>query len=251
MKLKAIALLTCLVAAANSHAALTSTLNTDGSLTLKSAESTSPVKVKYNVDKDSPFIKSNKTYDFQIYRVESKDKLVNTTGVYDNNSPLLKIDGDLVSTSRVLGSPVASMSIQRETPYIKSSSTTVIKADSLAKTKVSGKSVENPNGAKLFSTKADEDVTVSTIVPGSIKSGLDFSAFETGKDIYHIDLSAVRLNEIKDFSTGGEHIGLPSTTSWSSSQKLYIPVGKTARINSPTYNVDGKDYQDVYLISAN
>lgn len=249
MKLKAVALLICLVAAANSNAALTSTLNNDGTLTLKSAESTS--LVKYNVDKDSPFTKSNKTYDFQIYRVESKDKLVNTTGVYDNNSPLLKIDGDLVSTSRVLGNPIANISIQRETPYIKSSSTRVIKAGSLAKTKVSGKSVENPNSAKLFSSKADEDVTVSTIVPGSIKSGLDFSAFEIGKDIYHIDLSAVRLNKIKDFSTGGEHIGLPSTTSWSSSQKLYIPAGKTARINSPTYNVDGKDYQDVYLISAN
>lgn len=221
MKLKATVLLTGMIFSAFSHAVVVNE-NKDGTI-MVSDSSPSGAKVQYVIDKNSPFIKEPTTYNLKAYAVEATKSLVSTTGVYDNNSPLLDVKGKLLVSSSVVGKPVGNISSTTEKPYMKSVNTEV--KDSL-------------HSSSILNIDA-------------VKTGFDLTAFPINKDIYFVNIAQSNLEEIKKFETDGNYIELPQVNNWKTlSNNIYIPSGKTARIESSVYSVDGKEYKNVYLLSA-
>lgn len=220
MKLKASILLSSIILSATASAAVI-TDNKDGTVMIKD-EVPSGVKVEYVLDKNSPFAKEPTTYDLKAYAVEATKSLVSTTGVYDNRSPLLDVKGKLLVSSSVVGKPVGRISSTTEKPYIKSVKTEV--KDSLS--------------------------TSSTLNIDAVRTGFDLTAFQMKKNIYSVSIFQFNLEEIEDFEVDGNYVQLPKIKKWKTISDIYIPSGKTARIESSIYSIDGKEYKNVYLLSA-
>lgn len=225
-KLRVVALIAGIICASQVNAEIYSHAEKDGSLTITrlmpSSHDSKSQTTEYKIDKNSSFLKNPTIYDLKVYRVEANDSAITTTGVYSNGSPLLKVDGKFITKASVVGTPIANISINNNVAYVKSVTTDV----------------------------KDQWRSTSKILAGNVKSGFNLTIFETGKNVYNIDLSQVNLDSLLNFKTGDDTIQLPRTTEWSTSNTMYIPKDKTARLNSMKYTIDGKDYQNVYLISA-
>lgn len=230
-KIKMLAVLTGLLIAGQASAAnVTSVPQKDGSTKItaesKDWKGESLLKTEYTISKDSPFNQVTTQYNVKVYQIEDNDGLVSKSGVYNNNSSLLKVDSEPKSAVQTVSThkdPLATVSVGNETTYVKSVSRRV---------------------------DFDKEIGSFTVVPGIVKSGFDFAAFPVGKDIYNVHLSQDELLGIQDFKAGEDAIGLPSVSSWSAANVVYLPEGKTARFDSPSFTVDGKSYKNVYLISA-
>lgn len=230
-KMKVLAVLTGLMLAGQASASeIKSEPQKDGSTKI-TVESTKlkgmdPVQVEYTISQDSPFNQVATQYDVKVYKVENDGSQVSKSGVYDNNSSLLKLGSEPKTMAKTVSThkdPLATVSVGNETTYVKSVSRRV---------------------------DFDKEIGSFTVVPGIVKSGFDFAAFPVGKDIYNVHLSQDELLGIQDFKAGEDAIGLPSVSSWSAANVVYLPEGKTARFDSPSFTVDGKSYKNVYLISA-
>lgn len=230
-KIKMLAVLAGLLIAGQASAAnITSVPQKDGSTKItaesKDWKGENLLKTEYTISKDSPFNQIPTQYNVKVYKIEDNDSLVSKSGVYDNNSSLLKVEAEPKAAAQTVSThkdPLATVSVGNETTYVKSVSRTV---------------------------DFDKEISSFTVVPGIVKSGFDFAAFPVGKDIYNVHLSQDELLGIQDFKSGEDAIGLPSVSSWSAANVVYLPEGKTARFDSPSFTVDGKSYKNVYLISA-
>lgn len=223
MKLKIIALMSGIIFSTTSLAAVSTSYEKDGSLLIKSTNNQG-AKIEYKMDKDSELLKEVINYNLKVYQVESTNSVVNTTGVYNNDSNILNINGKLLFQSKSVGNPLTSISSNDKTPYIKS----VI-------------------------TKTHEDnSSESKKVKDFINSGFNLTVFEKAKDIYVINLSQSNLEDLKNYNSidNDYYIQLPSISTFEISTTLYIPDGKTALIESPKYKFNGKEYHSIYLLSA-
>lgn len=189
-----------------------------------SSNPTTGTSVTYHFNEDSVAVKKTVTYNLKVYQTEAKDRLVDSSGVYNDQSSLLNIsEGKLLSDVKFVGNPVGNISINNEKPYIQSVKTEI--KDSL-------------NSSKSVSMDA-------------IKTGFDLTTFYNGNDIYFVNISQVNLEKMNDFTSGEDTIQLPEVSKWSQqSSSIYIPEGKTARFNSSEYSFEGKKYQNIYLLSV-
>lgn len=230
-KMKVLAVLTGLLLAGQASAAdVTSAHQKDGStkITVESKDwkGENLSKTEYTISQNSPFNQVPTQYNVKVYKVENDYSLVSKSGVYDNSSSLLKVGSEPKAAAKTVSThkdPLATLSVNNETSYVKSVSST---------------------------TDFNKDVGSYNVVPGIVKSGFDFNAFPVGEDVYNINLSQDELLGIKDFKSGEAAIGLPEVASWSATNVVYLPEGKTARFESPSFTVDGKSYKNVYLVST-
>lgn len=221
MKLKTTVLLSALILSATANAAVI-TDNKDGTIMIQN-EIPSRVKVLYFLDKNSPLAKEPVNYNLKVYIVEAKKSLVTTSGVYNNNSPLLDVKGQLLTTANVVGQPVGNISSTKEKSYLRSETTEI--KDSLN---------------SLITSKMDV-----------VRTGFDLAAFQIKKNTYSIGIFQSSLEGVKDFETDDSYVQLPQVNEWKTISEIYIPSGKTARIDSSVYKIDGKEYKNVYILSTN
>lgn len=227
MKTKLAVVLIGISLVSQSHASIVSQTERDGSAKIIiSSDNINPkTKVEYEIDKDSPFNKIQTKYDLKVYTISEKDTLLSNTGVYDNDSILLKINGILnytASTTTNSSNPVAWLNMNKGMAYVKS--------------------IEN----KVSPGKT----TPTHTIPAVASYGFNMTAINIGNDVYQVELSQSKLNEMKTLTIDNDTIGLPNTTTWTTQNSIYLPKGKTARFDSMPYVVNGKEYKDVYLLST-
>lgn len=219
MKLKTIALFSGIIFSTISNAAVLSHYDNDKSLLITTSNPLG-VNVQYKFDKESSLTKEPTTYNLKVYKVKSTNSLIDTTGVYNDDSSLLKINGKLLLQSKTIGNPVGNINSGSETSYIKS-----------------------------VSIKTNDSFSETTVIPEVVNSGFNLTAFPKGKNIYSVNLEQSILEKLKTFSVDDYTIQMPNINAWNYSSTIYIPEGKTAIINSPKYKIDGEQYRNVYLLS--
>lgn len=130
-----------------------------------SSISISNIKVKSQSNKG--FMKDNiipTIYNLRVFKILSNDSLIDSSGIYNTNSPLLDVNGELL--------------------------------------------------------------------------------------VYGIGLSQIKIEKLKDIKIDGGNIQIPKVKNLDSDiSKLPLSQGKIARFNSPKYSINGKEYQNVYLLS--
>lgn len=190
----------------------------------------------------------------QFYKVDYKPNTISKDGVYDNNSPLLKVDGVLTSeidkevnsgdktnNLRILGKSFA---------FISSMNTVKIRDLHLTDPQLS----ETPDPNETIDTDFSPGIYTEW-------SGVDYK--KNNDQVYDLDISKGDFMKDQDHSPESnkaieeifkyvDEIKLKKPLVHEDKialKNIYLPVGKTLRHDFPPYLDKGKKYQQVVLVS--